>query len=320
MTDTNTLLGWLNQFVTHRRIDEVMDEADYEAVQDMNTHLRAQEARIAELAPWKEAVIDALAVCCGDCAIGTPPSDVLKLIASINQQFTEQNCKDREDERIAALTKDAAPKEEVRKQMESETFEEYDWFYKLKFICRVLGNNGNAPKEDWQTAHGMAKSLFNSAWLVQREKAELTKDAEPLSTTFIQTVPDKCDRIVWRGDYFHLPPKISHINFPTNSMEQEFANYERRGYEKGLATANTHPPAPNQAQWQLIETAPHGKVILGFIPHSMGGYVCPTLRIKLGSWNNASCAAFSEVNPTHWMPLPKPPIAAAVNAFNGVKP
>ncbi len=108
MTDTNTLLGWLNQFVTHRRIDEVMDEADYEAVQDMNTHLRAQEARIAELAPWKEAVIDALAVCCGDCAIGTPPSDVLKLIASINQQFTEQNCKDREDERIAALSKDAA--------------------------------------------------------------------------------------------------------------------------------------------------------------------------------------------------------------------
>ncbi len=107
MTDTNTLLGWLNQFVTHRRIDEVMDEADYEAVQDMNTHLRAQEARIAELAPWKEAVIDALAVCCGDCAIGTPPSDVLKLIASINQQFTEQNCKDREDERIAALSKDA---------------------------------------------------------------------------------------------------------------------------------------------------------------------------------------------------------------------
>ena len=74
-----------------------------------------QEARIAELAPWKDAVIDALAVCCGDCAIGTPPSDVLKLIASINQQFTEQNCKDREDERIAALTKDAEPYAYVRK-------------------------------------------------------------------------------------------------------------------------------------------------------------------------------------------------------------
>lgn len=75
-------------------------------------YLRAmteQEARIAELAPWKEAVIDALAVCCGDCAIGTPPSDVLKLIASINQQFTEQHYKDREAGRIAALTKDAEP-------------------------------------------------------------------------------------------------------------------------------------------------------------------------------------------------------------------
>ena len=56
MTDTNTLLGWLNQFVTHRRIDEVMDEADYEAVQDMNTHLRAQEARITALTKVAEPV------------------------------------------------------------------------------------------------------------------------------------------------------------------------------------------------------------------------------------------------------------------------
>lgn len=28
---------------------------------------------------------------------------------------------------------------------------------------------------------------------------------EPLTDTFVQTVPDKCDRIVWRGRYVHLP-------------------------------------------------------------------------------------------------------------------
>lgn len=28
---------------------------------------------------------------------------------------------------------------------------------------------------------------------------------EPLTETYIQTVPDKCDRIVWRGAYHHLP-------------------------------------------------------------------------------------------------------------------
>lgn len=30
---------------------------------------------------------------------------------------------------------------------------------------------------------------------------------EPLTDTFVQTVPDKCDRIVWRGSYYALPPQ-----------------------------------------------------------------------------------------------------------------
>jgi hypothetical protein len=29
---------------------------------------------------------------------------------------------------------------------------------------------------------------------------------EPLTDSFVQLVPDKCDRIVWRGSYHHLPP------------------------------------------------------------------------------------------------------------------
>lgn len=28
---------------------------------------------------------------------------------------------------------------------------------------------------------------------------------EVLTDTYVQTVPDKCDRIVWRGHYYHLP-------------------------------------------------------------------------------------------------------------------
>lgn len=164
-----------------------------------------------------------------------------------------------------------------------------------------------------EQAFADGRKMLNRIIKLEAQLAALTKDAEPLSTNFIQTVPDKCDRIVWRGDYFHLPPKISHINFLTNSMEQEFANYERRGYEKGLAAANTHPPAPKaiaaNMQWQPIETATGRTVILGFISHTSGGYVCPIVHnTKQGLWNNTSCAAFSEVNPTYWMPLPKPPV------------
>lgn len=33
------------------------------------------------------------------------------------------------------------------------------------------------------------------------------RHAIPLSDTFVQQVPDKCDRIVWRGHYYHLPLK-----------------------------------------------------------------------------------------------------------------
>ena len=64
----------------------------------------------------------------------------------------------KQEARIAALT----TQEEIRKQLESETFEEYDWFYKLKFICRVLGNDGNAPKEDWKTAYGYEEAKSRS--------------------------------------------------------------------------------------------------------------------------------------------------------------
>lgn len=35
-------------------------------------------------------------------------------------------------------------------------------FYELRFIMRVLGNEGRAPKEDWKTAYGMARALFLS--------------------------------------------------------------------------------------------------------------------------------------------------------------
>ena len=33
-------------------------------------------------------------------------------------------------------------------------------FYELKFIMRVLGHEGSAPRQDWQTAYGMAQAIF----------------------------------------------------------------------------------------------------------------------------------------------------------------
>jgi hypothetical protein len=40
----------------------------------------------------------------------------------------------------------------------------------------------------------------------RREVAALKAVQEPLTDSFVQLVPDKCDRIVWRGSDYHLPP------------------------------------------------------------------------------------------------------------------
>ena len=49
-------------------------------------------------------------------------------------------------------------------------------FYELKFILRVLGHKGTAPREDWETAYGMAKAVFTDWHKVQIEGD--AKDAE----------------------------------------------------------------------------------------------------------------------------------------------
>lgn len=36
-------------------------------------------------------------------------------------------------------------------------------------------------------------------------KLDLMNSQELLSDNYIQTVPDKCDRIIWKGNYLHLP-------------------------------------------------------------------------------------------------------------------
>lgn len=37
----------------------------------------------------------------------------------------------------------------------------------------------------------------------ERAKQVISAD-EPVTDSYVQTVPDKCDRIVWRGRYIHL--------------------------------------------------------------------------------------------------------------------
>jgi hypothetical protein len=48
MTTTIELIDWLNQFVSHRRIDEVMDDNDYKKVKLITTRLRYLDEQVKQ--------------------------------------------------------------------------------------------------------------------------------------------------------------------------------------------------------------------------------------------------------------------------------
>lgn len=66
-------------------------------------------------------------------------------------------------------------------------------------------------------------------------------------------------------------------------------------------------------KWQPIETAPKdGTAILIWQPDKKKGlsqddnrYAIGYWRVAEGGWGNRNSA---EVNPSHWMPLPEPPV------------
>lgn len=66
------------------------------------------------------------------------------------------------------------------------------------------------------------------------------------------------------------------------------------------------------AAWRPIESAPKDETLLGFVPHSMGGYLCPIAHSASGGWFNASCIDFSRVKPSHWKPASYPSIDAPI--------
>ena len=71
-------------------------------------------------------------------------------------------------------------------------------FYELKFIMRVLDSKGQAPREDWETAYGMALDVFKT-WHAQpvQQKPTLAESAqwaeEVLTDADIHGIARRCD-------------------------------------------------------------------------------------------------------------------------------
>lgn len=76
------------------------------------------------------------------------------------------------------------------------------------------------------------------------------------------------------------------------------------------ATANVDAWNTRTPSWQPIETAPKDGECLLWVETDNGGEVMKLERDSEGRWiyegEPTYCASFY-LNPTHWMPLPKPP-------------
>lgn len=69
-------------------------------------------------------------------------------------------------------------------------------------------------------------------------------------------------------------------------------------------------------EWQPIETAPHNKIILTFaiVDNETRNWNIRTSHWRLLEIDHSHWAGWGYGHePTHWMPLPKPPLAAAPN-------
>lgn len=91
-----------------------------------------------------------------------------------------------------------------------------------------------------------------------RAQAAPVAQGDALTDTYVQQVPDKCDRIVWRGRYYHLPIDAAEHSYTEPSpmakvaaalrqkAEQEDAAYQARRSDQGLM----------ESEWGPMEDAP----------------------------------------------------------------
>ena len=63
---------------------------------------------------------------------------------------------------------------------------------------------------------------FYSLWQAATEAAKATGTAgEPMTMSYVQNVPDQCDRITWRGAYYHLKEGAEAARQPAPAVNPE---------------------------------------------------------------------------------------------------
>lgn len=122
----------------------------------------------------------------------------------------------------------------------------------------LIGEAAHPPGFDawWEAFFALAGK--QKAWPVKEHAraafAALATDSEkpagePLTEGYVQIVPDKCDRIVWRNAYYHLPlaaaPTPDSKDAPEAGKPVAWMQTSKRGLIRG--TYSTEPSAEHRA-------------------------------------------------------------------------
>lgn len=96
-----------------------------------------------------------------------------------------------------------------------------------------------------------------------------------------------------------------------------WANYDfRKWYAGGCSTEPLMDGTENHEytlsdlvpQWKTIDTAPRDRVVLGYQADWWGEEIIePMVYVEGVIWEEANGEMYTRYQPTHWMPLPKPP-------------
>ncbi len=156
----------------------------------------------AKFVRWQGKEIERLTACIEDRPWEKNPEQAMKRIKAMVALWGDENS----DEAVGAFnTLGYLMGLEVTKPASLSPVEVWNGNRKVTVypgfqVLRVWGSNMDTGMSDEPFSLEAVQSAMD--WLyAMPESAPLT---EPLTDTFVQTVPDKCDRIVWRNRYHHL--------------------------------------------------------------------------------------------------------------------
>lgn len=154
----------------------------------------------------------------------------------------------------------------------------------------------------WRRRHDMremdrpafddAASLYMLSFAAIGAPQPVAQPGEALApaNNYIQSVPDHCDRIVWRGHYHHLPVAQAK---PEQAAQQ-------------WHPIETAPAGATGYAWMMLAWGPEDDQNTGVGMRDGDKFYASATFYRLGREKQYEFREI-EVRPTHWMPLPASP-------------